>query len=280
MTDWQPLSQRYGGDAFYDDGPYEGAPPHLKAALLAWLRIAVLDRTKNTWRTSLMKKLALRFRLEHFPHDRAASVVSQAFFDEASSDEDLLLDLIDAVLHESGSWSAPTAALRELLYDGGSVWTVAAGGRALERVIDPVAAEAAQAAMTPADDASAELRSAWAHAFGRSPDPSDAWDHAIKAVEALLNPIVTPTNDKATLGSIISAMRAKPSKWTHVLPADRDGGVEILISMLELMWPNPDRHSTGTTRPPTDIEARAVVQTAALVVSWLRDEAIIRSEGA
>jgi hypothetical protein len=55
-----------------------------------------------------------------------------------------------------------------------------------------------EAAIAAADEAASELREAWANAFGRNGDPSDAWDHAIKAVEDVLIPEMMPNNTKAT----------------------------------------------------------------------------------
>ncbi|HSX68523.1 hypothetical protein [Nocardioides sp.] len=278
MTEWRPLSQRHSGDAATNDGPFEGTPPHLKPSLLAWLSEATYDDLSGTYQVALMRALALLLRFDHFPHSAPAHRLQNAFIEAAAQSDDRLLDTVDGVLGQGQRGDRKD--LRAVLRLGGSIWTVAENGRSLERVTDASSTAATEAATTPQDEASSELRTAWTHAYGRSPDASDAWDHAIKAVEALLNPIVTPNNEKATLGSIISAMRTKPSKWKHVLPADREGGVETFINLLDLMWPNPDRHSTGNTRPPTDAEARAVVQTAVLVVSWLRDGAIAKSEGA
>lgn len=272
MTDWQPLSQRHRGESAYDDGPYEGLPPHLRTAVLAWIQRALFDSQSKTWRVELVEKLALRFRLEYFPHGSPGQTVAKHFLEEISGDEDLMLDVVDGIL--ANARAVKGAFLRDLLRDGGSAWTVAENERGLERAVDPTAAAAAVAAMAPRDEASADLRIAWSHTYGRSPDPSDAWDHAIKAVESLLYPLVSPANAKATLGSMIATMRQKPGKWEHVLPADRSDGVELLIELLDMMWPNPDRHATGATRPPTPAEAQAAVQIAVLVVSWLRDSAI------
>ncbi len=125
---------------------------------------------------------------------------------------------------------------------GASTWKVAPDRRSLTSRVDPTVEEALSAATSPEDAASAELREAWTRAYGRERDPSDAWDHAIKAVEALLRPIVSPKDSGATLGKILSALCAKPSKWQFPLESDKRGGVETFTNLLELIWPNPDRH--------------------------------------
>lgn len=103
------------------------------------------------------------------------------------------------------------------------------------------------------------------HVYGRHPNPSDAWDHAIKAVEALLWGLVIPKNTGATLGTILAALANKPSSWTFRLASSR------------MIWPNPDRPGSGTVRVPTQEEAENVVQTAVMVVGWLRTGALVKN---
>jgi hypothetical protein len=47
------------------------------------------------------------------------------------------------------------------------------------------------------DKASQYMQEAWTLAFGRDPNLSDAWDRAVKAIETLLKPIVSPSDNKA-----------------------------------------------------------------------------------
>lgn len=161
---------------------------------------------------------------------------------------------------------------------GGSVWTVSDTPRRLERRVSDEEHELYTGATSPADDASDQLREAWAKVYGRNPDPSDAWDHAIKAVEFLLHPVVSPSNNKATLGSMLADLTKKPEKWTLLLTTSSPqiGEVEVLAGMLRLMWGNPDRHGSGTGyyRNPTPEEAEQIVGMAVLMVSWLRKGAL------
>jgi hypothetical protein len=61
------------------------------------------------------------------------------------------------------------------------------------------------------------------------------------------------------------------------LLAGGDGnGSDRLISMLELMWPNPDRHGGGQQRLPSLDEARAVVHLAVTLVQWGRAQVLTR----
>ena len=125
------------------------------------------------------------------------------------------------------------------------------------------------------------MQEAWALAFGREPNLSDAWGRAIKAIETLLKPIVSPKNDKATIGSMVSALRQSPDKWKCKLP-DREyksngetnvkPAIEVFIDALATIGYQPDRH--GSDRPQDVVDeatARSVLFLATTVVGWLRD---------
>ena len=129
------------------------------------------------------------------------------------------------------------------------------------------------AATSVADDITTEMKEAWANAFGHNGDPSDAWDHAIKAMEDVLVPVVLPNQQNATLGSALGHLRSQGNLWKMVLPGkDQSHDVAPLVAMLELIWPNHDRHGgTAPKRTPSEQEARAVVTQAATIVQWHRD---------
>jgi hypothetical protein len=189
-------------------------------------------------------------------------------------DDDLFLDVVDATLDVLGGGGT----LVPVLHAASSVWTVADGGKGLERRVDTTAVEALAVAVAPADAASAELQEAWTKVYGRTPDPSDAWDHAIKAVEHVLIPIVVPNNQRATLGTVLGQISSQPGQRTFLLNSSSStvDGIGTLEAMLRLLWPNPDRHGgpAGASRTPTLKEAEAVVQLAVLVVQWTRSSVV------
>lgn len=161
--------------------------------------------------------------------------------------------------------------MREDLEIGGSVWRVADDGLSLERRLTETEHSAYVLAVTPDDEATNHLREAWRNAYGLHPDPSDPWDHSIKAVEALLWDLVIPKNNAATLGTTIKALEDKSANWTMRLQSSgQTHSVGTLSSMLRLMWPNPDRHGSGTTRASTQQESEDVVRLAVLIVGCLR----------
>jgi hypothetical protein len=101
--------------------------------------------------------------------------------------------------------------------------------------IAPLRPDAAyRQATEPRDEASEELREAWDRAYSRNPNASDAWDHAIKAVELLYIAIVCPTKDKANLGSVAGHLKAHPNQFTVGLESTGIGGVETVGA--EMPW--------------------------------------------
>jgi hypothetical protein len=193
-----------------------------------------------------------------------------------STEPDRMLDIVDAVLHLADPVNYPSieyrsGELEEILRIGGSVWEVNSARNRLIRRVNPTASKAFEVASRPPDLASAELRIAWVAAYGRNPDASDAWDHSIKAVEAVMIPIVTPAKAKATLGDVVGSLSGQGALWQLELHGHDDSkSVEPLVSMLRLMWPNPDRHGGGVSRKPSPKEAEAVVNLAVTIVQWVR----------
>ncbi|MFP5316678.1 MAG: hypothetical protein ACLGI2_00075 [Acidimicrobiia bacterium] len=119
------------------------------------------------------------------------------------------------------------------------------------------------------DRASEHLRRSWSKAFGRSPDPNGACVEAVAAIEVAARPVVSPTNMRATLGTMIRDMKAKPSKWSTHSEADED--IETVISMMDMVWTGHYRH--GNDSKPIDVTnvgAEMIVPVAALLVHWFK----------
>jgi hypothetical protein len=268
MSGWNRLSVRDGRAT--DDGPYEGVPGHLYQPLREWVDNVFGGRYGSTADQEGGSRLLAAVRLEIVPpRGRRIHVrdVTEALF----RSPDRMLDVVDAALHFDEFQKWELNSLDEILLLGGSVWQVDPGGRQLVRRVEATADAAFRAATSPADAASAELQEAWIAVYGRDPDASDAWDHSIKAVEAVLIPVVTPNKAKATLGDVVGSLNSQGSRWQLVLPGHDDSrSVDPLVAMLRLMWPNPDRHVSGTSRRPSLDEAQAVVNLAVAIVQWSR----------
>lgn len=230
-----------------------------------WFQGIAGYRDPTGMKTSLLLTIASMAQVE-LRSLRDADIMRE-LIEAGEADEDLYLDIIDAAL-STGKGHA--RVITKILEEGRSIWTVDPSGPGLIERVDPAAAEAYVRATEPKDVATEELEEAWVKVYGRESDASDGWDHAIKAVEALLIPLVVPAQSKPTLGHVIGMLDSQADRFSLDL-ADGDG-IPTLASMLRLLWPNPDRHaSPGQRRKPEDHEARAVVHLAVTIVQWARD---------
>lgn len=275
---WQKLSQRVAGQK--PDGPYEGIPDHLYHGVIDWFNRVVGYTTGGRLNHELLRLLATRLQVRMRRQDVDGFGIYASLTQKAQSDSEFCLDLLDCTLATVGVPNNLSEWLRDLLSEGGSVWTVSDDDDSLIRVVVESAQATLGLAVAQADDAAGELRTAWANAFGRNGDPSDAWDHAIKAVEDILIPVVLPTKPKATLGQVLQELENKKTAglWEMILPgADKSHDVAPLVALLRLMWPNHDRHGgIMAKRVPSESEARAVVTLAATIVQWHREGWVVR----
>jgi hypothetical protein len=275
MTDWRPLQVRE--DPSQEDkysALDKGMPEHLRWSLWEWIKPIMGSPAGAYWvvRPELLRKMerVLKISIRWDGDNKIAGF--RQLQEWAHSDTRRLLDIADFLLSQAAG-SINATALNDVLVEAGSAYHVVEGGsrHRLESRVDATTRTAFDAARSPGDEASSELAEAWNNAFGMAPDASDAWDHAIKAVEAVLIPIVVPGNPKATLGQVLAVLRDHPGDYVLELSGASLGGVETLEAMLRLMWPNPDRHGGGpTTRTPELTEAEAVVNLAVAIVQWVR----------
>lgn len=267
--EWKPLSVRRGKR---EPSPlHEGVPSHLRQPLRHWLEGVFGMRNRRygvsvpfVMNVAAAIEVPMKVRVHDFDH------VYDLF--AGCQDQDRFLDMLDAVLHLGGG-AAGVEDVEQILRTGNSAWTINPEGTGLVRRLDASTERAIFDAMAPADVASQELAEAWDRVYGRQPDTSDAWDHAIKAVEALAIPIVCPRQAKPTLGHVLGALDGQGDRWRLALPdeAGDPRAVQVLVEMLRLIWPNPDRHgSEAGGRVPDTAEAQAVFHLATTLVHWLR----------
>jgi hypothetical protein len=260
-------------------GPFEGVPPHLRDPLVRWVLKAAKYREDNGTLSPIQMAL-LDARIEIRDSDEFDSDIADlALSHLAAKQEEAFLDLIHALLQTSLDDSIERD-LEARLKAGGSAWSQQDGG--LVRRLDQATQQGFNRVTIDPDNASSELREAWGQSYGRNTNPSDAWDHAIKAVESILCPIVIPNVAKPTLGQVLGQLHGNNGSnhhlWKLGMPGPGDQySIEPLIHMLRLIWPNPDRHGHPTQqRTPTLTEARGVTHLAVTVVQWARDGQISR----
>lgn len=116
------------------------------------------------------------------------------------------------------------------------------------------------------------LRKAWNSAFGINKQPSHAYYDAVRAVEVLSVPLISPKDKRATLGKNISVLQNAPHKWDFVLndPAKSLSSVEHVVSMMKLLWhSHNDRHGHESYKDVSVAESQAAVMLASTLVGWL-----------
>ena len=272
MSDWQPLSVRRGLKPIppLQEGFSGGAMP----SLMHWLETEFGYHGSSHIFEELVMRVALVCDITL--DSGSANQIMRQLIEEAVDDDDTMLEVLDATLAKG--YMVSPQNLRGILEDANSAWAIKDDGRGLILRVDATSTEAYRQASTPADDASTELEESWARAYGKDSNASDAWDHAIKAVEALYIPIVVPGMQKANLGSVAGQLKANPAGFRFVIEPNPDApaGIRTIEEMIRLMWPNPDRHAGARRRTPSNEEARAVVHTAVTLVQWARDGAVVR----
>jgi hypothetical protein len=209
----------------------------------------------------------------------------------AYEDNDLFVRLLSFALsrwylgYDPNYLAGPIEDLNRALLESGSILAVAGdfGAFRLERRVSPETQSAMQQAQQPSGNASEHLRDAWAAAYGRDPNPGEAYRHAVKSVEALAIQLAEPNNTNATLSTAIGALRSHPGQFTSVLanqarkignPPTELTGFDTTLALMSLLLRNQtDRHSPGDMHevvPITQEQAEWAVQTAVYLVEVLR----------
>jgi hypothetical protein len=267
---WIPLSRR-GKPPAQVEAPYEGIPEHLATPLWRWV---------GHWERNPEEiLLALRIPQEGATYNPWNDLGDAVFQDESS-----FLDVIDFVLSRDRisrtKQSSAVKRLHWLLDRGGSAWRVADDGRALERRIDPTVVEGMRRATMRGTNAGEHLATAWRAPYGRQPTPGKAYAEAIELVEAAAIPIVEPNHARATLGTLLGALKAHQSDWELAIldPHCTARDAEVLVEMMELPWQGQsDRHAGSLPTVPIPADAASMaVHLAAALVHWFNTGAIRR----
>ncbi|MFF3068897.1 hypothetical protein [Kitasatospora sp. NPDC057936] len=266
------FSERLGLAEFKDDSLYEGVPQHLVRPLQRWVGTHFSARDDDD-----AELLCLRLRIADPGGNPTRVLTAMEGMD--------LLDVVDAILsHENedigGDYEGKLAGI---LDEAGSAYRVSSDGWFLERRVDETVRDAvdlaqASAAAATAGSASEHLRAAWRAVYGRGPDPSYAYSQAIKAVEAAAHAVLEPNNTKATLGTMIAALRTAPQKVTLAIEQNVHGDSVPVLGMLQLLWQGQTSRHGGQapTRPETQEAAEMAVHLAATLVQWFTAGAVAR----
>ena len=186
-----------------------------------------------------------------------------------------MANLLDYMLATLPSYAADEAAkdLEMILATGGSSWAVGirGGRKGLVARMPSSVVDVVTSVMSASDRAGAKLSQAWDKAYGPDAQPTDAYVAAVRAVEILMCPLVSPNNDRATLGTAIRDLRNQGGSWTFAMKHGdgTDTSLEV-IGILQLLWKGQnDRHGSGDYADVSIEEAQAAVLLASTVVGWL-----------
>ena len=275
-----PLTARHGMDSRDFTMRSRNVEPHLEDRLWEWCLPHITDQQVDQlgdldideieeleWTAGLSdaaRRMCLQLKI------RAVSASDLKEHLDMTPDD--FLNVVDWLLHSASVLPRTmrvlraSAAIKRILEDGGSAWTVAPdGGGLIERVHESEVAEA-YVAMDADGQTSNQLRAAWDAAWRIKPSAKEAYSGAIEALEGMLAPIVTPDDPKPTLGKMIAALRDKPEKWDTRFRGVET--VEALTAMLNEVWVTQARHGAGL--PNTLDEARDAVSIAVAVVALCR----------
>lgn len=265
-------------------GPVEGVPPFLQHTLQPWL----IDSIQLN--PEFGERIHLQLRGGSIEGDDMLVAVEALLklWDGAGQDEggpDWFTSGF-SVWRPDGrgslrEWRARVDLLDRILTDAGSVWRVCPRPLSLQRRIDPADVSAAQAAVqsgsaSPRPAAGADLASAWAAAYGRSPNPSEAYRLAVRAVEHVAVPVVSPKDSSGTLGKARAVIAQSPARW-RVNVGNGLGG-DTLAQMIGALWHGQeDRHGGQEDfTTVTQDQAEDAVQLAVLLVRWFADGRVQR----
>lgn len=273
---WTPLSVRRNQQSEFS--LIDNVPQFMRHGIKEWIQQAINGDNRLVAQMALELRIdELSDNIDNFYPDDAVIACIQRSGPWDMYDESLALDVMDWLL---GHGCGHAQSLEHILKSAGHVLRVSPDGNRLVERIDPALWDEYEQVTQPDDQASQYMQEAWALTFGRDANLSDAWGKAIKAIETLLKPIVSPKNNKATIGSMTSELRQAPGKWECKLP-DRiynvngetnvKPGIEVFIDALATIGYQPDRHGSDQPQDVDEATARSVVFLATTVVGWLRD---------
>ena len=282
---WRPFSKRGSEeDAEAYDALHDDIPEWLVQSIWNWVEEMIVTTCNTDDRTTVLlnrydsnevrrrdlllyieRELRLRLQWTHGSSEAAANDLLQQSFSEPKVGLDVLDLLVNLLSRSGGRYHELIDKLDSHLYQGGSKYCVSSNRDGLETRVAPSVAERAAQLMTGKTRTAAHLREAWRDVYGRNPKPGNAYGEAGRAVEVAGIPIISPKNEKATLGTMIRDMKAAPQKWKVSLQPAFGDPVEYLIGMMELLWTAQLRHGTPDPSVPlsaTPLEAEAALHLA------------------
>jgi len=273
MSPWTPP----GVDPVEHATLVPGIPSWADAPVREWAIDRITDSYNGRMRLDFLTAWDISMRNDP-PHiDKYSMSRGGTFWAALDGDQKLaLLDFLLFLDQDKYRADERRKSLEMYLRASGSEWRVGtrAGDPGLEKRVPQGVADAAEAVMATAATAGALLSEAWHSAYGRNPDPEEAYEKAIKAVEEAGTELVLPKNPKATLGTMIAAMRDQ-GDW--YLPLESTSALSSPLEMMKALWEGQEsRHGGNGYRKPTPAEAEAAVLLAVPLVQFFTGKLLLR----
>jgi hypothetical protein len=268
---FRPLSAR-GQSVEAFEGLQPGIPPYLAEPVRAWVeeRMYYQGRIKE----GLLNTLQVTLRLdEPLNWQNGKQSALRSLLRRVQAEDDFALDVLDFLLGFQAGKEA-SGRLNTHLRLGGSEWEVTArpdddplGYQLTKRSLGPVK-ESIEELRTDSQRAHHHLMSAWNALSGRNPNPSTAYREAVRAIEAVAKPVVSPKNPKATLGTMIKDLQVKPEKWEVVLDS---ASASDVADMAAMVWTSQlDRHGTDDEEVPLTVSQQEADTAVHIAVALVR----------
>lgn len=265
-----------------DDSLIDGVPPYMMGSAIDFIkRFTTEHRGRDRHTGDVIIGVATdriraieRYLQVRLPDDPDDEFELQTGLINYVRDETHCLDVIEAMLVTcyAPNLDQMMQVINPILVESGSKWVaiVNDGTAVLEERVDATTADAFNTAISASNDSSTFLKKAWGYAFGRNPSPSEAYNYAIKAMEAAAWPVVTPNNNSATLGHILGEMNARPENWhTKITEQQTNLGSVMIANAMQLVWEgHTDRHGTASPVDVTQDSAEQAVFTAVMVCGY------------
>lgn len=269
MSPWTPP----GADPVAHAALVSGIPSWVEVSVFQWVSERIVDTRTTAIRDDFLAAWDVSMR--NLPPHQPLFTNRRADVFWAALDEELRVALLDFLLAITSSDNA--ARLEDLLRTGGSELRVGAraGNAGLEKRVPQGVADAVDSIIDTSATAGALLSEAWHAAYGRNPNPEEAYEKAIKAVEEAGAEVVLPENPKATLGTMIAAVRDQ-GDWS--LPLESNSALIAHLEMMKALWEGQEsRHGGNGYRKPAPAEAEAAVLLAVALVQFFTAGLIARS---
>ncbi|SDR08279.1 hypothetical protein SAMN04489765_3114 [Tsukamurella pulmonis] len=270
---WLPFGLDADDEAGYS-ALREDVPEWLSPSLWSWIKTEMSTYGGQFNRESARAcERALRTTINYdgYVLDNGVYALRTAF-GESSLDTWKLVDFLLSISQVDGGY-IPELELDQMLTQSGSAWRVGLrrGSTGLVRRVPEGVADAAERAFQYGD-AGRRLAKAWEAIYGLSPNPSNGYSLAVKAVEDAVMPVVSPNDQTGHLGKAIGSIANGTWTLPHLREDTRAPSHDVLVSMMRLLWVGQhDRHggpSSVGVPEVTQQEAESAIALAVTLVDW------------